>query len=307
MKTRIIFTLFIFAAIAACGGQTTLTNEPGTKLSKKEREDTFFDTARFIMTKEERKLYKHLPDKESRKIFIEDFWAKRDPNPTTPENENKEEFEARIEYANKWFRDRPNGRGWDSERGRILLQLGLPTSRQTHVRTVPGTTYMYKTDIWLYLQYQLQLVFVDRHGTGQFKLLRWPPELLSALNRAGYMLNTPKSGKLDQSFRFTVSFVRSQGQLQIKIPLKAVSFEEKNARMYARFNIEIFVYRDYRKIEKITRTATFDKSQEQLLKLKFIDLSVPFTPTLKGKYHLDVVIKEPASGTKYRNFHRFKL
>lgn len=307
MKTKAILIIFAIAALAACGGKTTLTNEPGAKLSSKKTADSFYETARFIMTKEERKLYKHLPDEEARKTFIEDFWAKRDPNPLTPENENKEDFEERVEYANKWFRDRPDGRGWDTERGRILLQLGIPSDRRTHVATARGTTYMYKYEVWIYYQYQLQLTFIDRHGTGLFKLTRWPNQLFSALDRAGYMLNKPKSGKLDQSFRFTVKFLHQPGQVQITIPVKTISFEEKNASMAAQFDIEIFVYRNYTKIDKVTKTSILDKSKEELLKLKSIDLTVPFAPTEKGNYQLDVIIKEPTSGTKYRNFYQFKL
>ena len=60
----------------------------------------FYETAQLIMTKQEKEIFKHLPDQESREEFISDFWAKRDPDPATEENEFKEEFFRRIEYAN---------------------------------------------------------------------------------------------------------------------------------------------------------------------------------------------------------------
>ena len=43
--------------------------------------DSFYKKTRFIMTKEEIKIYKYLPDKESKREFIEEFWRIRDPNP----------------------------------------------------------------------------------------------------------------------------------------------------------------------------------------------------------------------------------
>ena len=92
--------------------------------------DPFFEKARLIMTKEEIEIYKHLPGAEEKEEFIKEFWKKRDPTPATEENENREEFEKRIAYANKWFNEGSKGRGWDTERGRILLQLGFPDRRE---------------------------------------------------------------------------------------------------------------------------------------------------------------------------------
>ena len=67
--------------------------------------ESFFEKARLIMTKEEIEIYKQLPDLKSKEEFIDEFWKKRDPFPETPENENKIEFERRIAYANRWFRE----------------------------------------------------------------------------------------------------------------------------------------------------------------------------------------------------------
>ncbi len=82
------------------------------------------------MTGEEIQIYKHLADRKAREEFIEEFWQKRDPLPDTPENEARVEFDRRIAYANRWFKEnRAAGRGWDTPRGRILIQLGEPDNR----------------------------------------------------------------------------------------------------------------------------------------------------------------------------------
>lgn len=93
--------------------------------------ESFFEKTSLIMTKEEIEIYKHLPDDQERRDFIVEFWKSRDPYPETPGNEFKIEFEQRIAYANRWFREnQAAGRGWNTERGRILLLLGQPEKRE---------------------------------------------------------------------------------------------------------------------------------------------------------------------------------
>ena len=82
----------------------------------------FFEKAQLIMTKQEKKIFEHLPDKESREDFIQEFWAKRDPEPYTEENEFKQDFLKRIDYANKYFKE--GIPGWKTDRGRIYIIFG---------------------------------------------------------------------------------------------------------------------------------------------------------------------------------------
>ncbi|MCJ7681025.1 MAG: GWxTD domain-containing protein, partial [Candidatus Aminicenantes bacterium] len=119
-----------FLCASACRGTVRMKDDPFF--------DSFYEKAQIIMTKEERTVYRNLPDRESKAAFIEDFWTTRDPDPGTEENENKIAFEERIEYANTWFglhnthRGRPPGerggesRGWDTDRGNIYILLGPP-------------------------------------------------------------------------------------------------------------------------------------------------------------------------------------
>jgi len=60
----------------------------------------FLSKARYIISKQERKIFLNLPPSE-REAFIEEFWKKRDPDPYTEENEFKEQYLARIEMANR--------------------------------------------------------------------------------------------------------------------------------------------------------------------------------------------------------------
>ena len=51
----------------------------------------FLNKVRYIITSEERRTFLELPDSEKAQ-FIEDFWKRRDPDPTTEENEFKMEY-----------------------------------------------------------------------------------------------------------------------------------------------------------------------------------------------------------------------
>jgi len=57
----------------------------------------FLDRYRRFITGKERKEFEKLLTDEERDVFIENFWAKRDSDPATPENEFKKEVDDRIE------------------------------------------------------------------------------------------------------------------------------------------------------------------------------------------------------------------
>ncbi len=63
------------------------------------------------------------------KEFEREFWRKRDPNPFTPENEKKLEFDKRLEYVVHNFYVNNYFRPWD-ERGDVYLRFGEPTERK---------------------------------------------------------------------------------------------------------------------------------------------------------------------------------
>ncbi len=84
----VVFLTAGLGLLATYGGGAKVVLDPESK--------KFYETANMIMSREEVKIFKRLPDPESRKEFIADFWAKRDPNPDNDVNEFKAEFENRI-------------------------------------------------------------------------------------------------------------------------------------------------------------------------------------------------------------------
>lgn len=96
----------------------------------------------YIIKDDEKQRYKKLKTDEEREKFIEQFWAKRDPSPATPnENEFKKEHYRRIAYASERFATKIEG--WKTDQGRMYITFGPPDEMEMH----PG-----ERANWLYRQ-----------------------------------------------------------------------------------------------------------------------------------------------------------
>jgi GWxTD domain-containing protein len=133
------------------------------------------EEAVYIISKVEREAFLGLSTEGERKSFVEVFWRKRDPNPSTPENEFKTEHYERIAYANEFFGRDTFRPGWQTDRGRYYILLGKPNSR----RPLEATDSIYPSELWFYnnpeFKYQgvppfFHLLFFRRDGHGEFKL-----------------------------------------------------------------------------------------------------------------------------------------
>jgi len=113
-------TLLVFAVPITVAGQT---RERTQSLIQEEARDYYRkwldEDVVYIITDEEREIFENLATEEEREQFIEQFWFRRDPDPTTSENEYKEEHYRRIAYANEHFRS--GFPGWMTDRGRIYI------------------------------------------------------------------------------------------------------------------------------------------------------------------------------------------
>lgn len=307
MKRYIVIICFIFFG-ATLMLTSQINNDPFYEF--------FFEKTRLIMSKDEIHIYKHLPDNKAKEMFIEDFWKKRDPDPDTDENEVKEEFSARIEYANRWFNEgRGKDRGWDTERGRLLLQLGFPDER--HWGVLPQvdqygglkTTKRYPIERWLYYKLELQLIFTgDFEGSAVLKLvphLGTLERLHEALEKSKFRLDLGLQGPRMNEFRFKAGY--KNDEMVIKIPVKRISFEKSEGKWSCKFQIEVSVFKDYKKIETIRVEKIISKVEDELLKTKNIEFTVSYSPPKKGKYFFDIIIEEGGSSSKYRNCFKHKF
>lgn len=276
------------------------------------QEDTFYLSTRMLMMDDERKVYRRLPDKEARDEFIREFWMRRDPNPVTPENEFKIEFEKRVEFVDRWFRERVGAAtGMDSDRGKIFLVLGEPSERYEDERTEYdrfGTPTRVKRDVWYYDRYKLMLEFRDAKGFGIFLLRNWNPDLLSAMDAARDDIY--RGGELTprQQFTFKAEYSAGNGTINILIPVKDISFEEKDGKMEAAFKVKVRVFMAGKKTDKMETTQTLAADGEDLLKRETVELKVPYRlpETGKGKYSFEVIIEDKGSGSRFKEMFKYE-
>jgi GWxTD domain-containing protein len=96
---------------------------------------------RYIAQPDELKTYRRLESDGERLLFVERFWARRDPTPETLTNEYRQLFWDRVQEANSRFLDSATP-GWTTDRGKVHVLYGPPTriEEDLHLATdgIPG-------------------------------------------------------------------------------------------------------------------------------------------------------------------------
>ena len=87
-------------------------------------------TSLYIISDDEKATFKALANEEERENFVEQFWARRNPDPRSGDNAFKEEHYRRIAYANEHYTS--GIAGWRTDRGRIYIMLGPPDQLESH-------------------------------------------------------------------------------------------------------------------------------------------------------------------------------
>jgi len=102
-------------------------------------------------------------DEIKSKRFVE-FWKKRDPNPTNEQNQAFAEYFRRVAHANESFSHYVEG--WRSDRGMVLIILGLPDNIDRYPFEYDSKPY----EVWQYYDLNHSFIFVDETGFGDYRL-----------------------------------------------------------------------------------------------------------------------------------------
>jgi GWxTD domain-containing protein len=170
----------------------------------------------YIITDEERKVFRTLQTDDERQTFIENFWLRRDPTPDTEENEYREEHYRRIAYANDRFAS--GIPGWKTDRGRVYITYGPADEIDSHpsggtyerpYEEGGGSTSTYPFEQWRYryidgIGTNIILEFVDTTMSGEYRLTMDPSEKDALLYVPGAGLTMAEQmGMADKNQRFT--------------------------------------------------------------------------------------------------------
>jgi GWxTD domain-containing protein len=142
----------------------------------------------YIISDEEKSVFKNLQSEEEKESFIEQFWLRRDPDPRTSENEFKEEHYRRIVYANERYAS--GIPGWKTDRGRIYITFGPPAEIESHpsggsynreIYEGGGTTSTFPFERWRYRHIDgigddIEIEFVDKSMSGEYRMAMSPDE-----------------------------------------------------------------------------------------------------------------------------------
>ncbi len=126
------------------------------------------EDVQYIISEEERSVFKSLKNDEERDSFIEQFWARRNPNPRSGDNTFKEEHYRRIAYANEHFAS--GIPGWKTDRGRTYIIFGPPDALTDSASSGSGT---HRTQVWVYKYLEgigtdVEFKFVDVCDCGDY-------------------------------------------------------------------------------------------------------------------------------------------
>lgn len=266
----------------------------GNKLNLDPASQEFYDYASLIMTGEEKNVFKTLEDKASREAFIQEFWEKRDPDPDTPENEFREEFFRRIEYANDRFIE--GGPGWKTDRGRIYIYLGAP-DRTDEIRIHQDPNFRGPILYWMYDRYGFAVRFIDENETGRYTIDYKYDSQGGLYGNIFDAIDTAKFGMIysDDENQFTfldfrLSYNEEAAAFELEIPLQGLEFAEKDGRLVAEFEFSLYITEDEEgELPDLKESRTISVTEDELLEMKQLEISLAYDLP-PGKYSVDVII-----------------
>ena len=144
--------------------------EPGTE----EEAKNLRKILSFIATRDELRMYDQL-NLSGKRQFIAEFWKRKDPDTSTPENEFKIEYYRRWEEAQRRYSTTKEGKdswkkdGWKTDMGRVYIEYGEPDNIERYPLSMDSKAW----EKWNYdyIQGGVFFIFVDDQGYGVYKLM----------------------------------------------------------------------------------------------------------------------------------------
>lgn len=135
--------------------------------------DSVWGPMTYLASPQENEVFLSLSSADAKRRFIQQFWQRRAAGTGSDATLLREEFEERVQYAQREFRPPRVGRstlqGWQTDRGRIWILFGPPAERHVEYERKDQTN---PWEVWRYIQGRGdKFVFWDRSGFGEFILV----------------------------------------------------------------------------------------------------------------------------------------
>ncbi|NIM17848.1 MAG: GWxTD domain-containing protein [Candidatus Aminicenantes bacterium] len=266
----------------------------------------FLSTVRYIITRAEKKKFLSLTSDTERREFRIKFWQKRDPDPSTKENEFKTQYFKRIEEADRHFTQGKLA-GSLTDRGRVYILIGPPDTRRIY--PTGYSFYDFPSEVWIYGFFPI--IFIDRTFSGDYQLTPLGARYIAEINKA-QIRDIPKVKTVSTPFAFKLKLMRNkktnQYFLRILMPYRNIVFLEGPDGYSAAITANIQVLEVKKKIrQSLDKTYTITVKAEELELLKkdyIIDIPVNLEA---GKYEVTAIIENKEEKVKVRDKITFKI
>ena len=179
LLTALVVLLSLMIGCASAGMKKPILYSDQSNKIPADTPYQFLDRYEHFITGKERKEFKKLQTDEERQTFIDKFWFDRDPDPATPENEEKQRIDQLIDsIASEPFFNVPgvfgllfrtNG-GFRGDMAKVYLLHGVPSA----VDMVESPSFV-NLMLWVYINedngnIRYAFLFYQKGGIGSFSL-----------------------------------------------------------------------------------------------------------------------------------------
>jgi hypothetical protein len=133
------------------------------------------------------------------------------------------------------------------------------------------------------------------------------PGLLTAMEEARLeLVNRGMYGSLRHGFRFDLRY--EGADLLITIPTDRVEYAEQDGELRAGFSVTVSVLLDGECLEKLAREREFRMTEDELVEMDALLISVPYALDRRGVYVFDVTLEDAMAvpPTPYRKTLRLR-
>ncbi len=141
---------------------------PLEALTEEELDDEFARLI-YVNTKDDREFYNNLETADGKREYILSIWS-RNNEENLPSVVYRTQYLGRAQYADQHFKS-VYGAGWKSDRGRVVILYGSPSS----VERFPSSESTVPYQIWRYDKLRgqggVEFVFADQEGFNKYELV----------------------------------------------------------------------------------------------------------------------------------------